>query len=104
MDRKTKVLFLSTGNSARSQMAEGFLRAYAGDRFTAVIAGIQSAGLDPTASEVMREIGIDISRQRSKNLPASFKEHYGYVITLSDKAREHFPAVSVHAPSPALEH
>jgi len=64
---KVKVLFLCTGNSARSQIAEGYLRHVAGDRFEALSAGIEPKGLNPLAVEVMREIGIDISRQRSKD-------------------------------------
>src|SRR6266850_3907579 len=63
---KPKVLFLCTGNSARSQMAEGYLRHIAGDRFEALSAGIASKGLNPLAVEAMREIGIDISNQQSK--------------------------------------
>jgi protein-tyrosine-phosphatase len=65
---KPKVLFLCTGNSARSQMAEAFLRDMAGDRFEALSAGITPRGLHPLAVEVMREIGIDISQQQSKDV------------------------------------
>ena len=60
------VLFLCTGNSCRSQMAEGWLRHYAGDRAEVFSAGTKPAGLNPTAVTVMRESGVDISGQRSK--------------------------------------
>jgi arsenate reductase (thioredoxin) len=66
---KTKVLFLCTGNSCRSQMAEGLLREMAGDRFEALSAGMEPAtGIFPPAIEVMAEIGIDISGQRPKGI------------------------------------
>jgi arsenate reductase len=60
---KMKVLFLCTGNSARSQMAEGYLGHIAGERFEAMSAGVEPTGLNPLAVEAMREIGIDISLQ-----------------------------------------
>src|SRR5215813_11711814 len=91
MERKPKVLFLSTGNSTRSQMAEGFLRAYAGDRFLAESAGLESAGVNPLAAEVMRERGIDVSPQEPKQVAEVFREHFAYVITLSDMAKEKSP-------------
>ena len=65
---KPKVLFLCTGNSARSQMAEGYLRHVASDRFEAMSAGIEPKGLNPLAVEAMEEIGIDISHQTSKDV------------------------------------
>jgi len=65
---KRKVLFLCTGNSARSQMAEAFLRQQAGEQFEALSAGVEPRGLHPLAVEVMREIGIDILQQQSKNV------------------------------------
>jgi arsenate reductase (thioredoxin) len=91
MNRKPKILFLSTGNSTRSQMAEGFLRALAGDQFDAVSAGIEPGELNPLAVEVMKEAGIDISKQQSKNVAESLKEHFGYVITVCNMARERAP-------------
>ena len=90
MENKPKVLFLSTGNSTRSQMAEGLLRTFAGDRFVPVSAGIESTNRDPLAVEVMKEVDIDISKQWSKSIPDSFKEHFGFVITVSDP-RERAP-------------
>lgn len=92
MEKKTKVLFLSVHNSVRGQMAEGFLRSMAGDRFIATSSGIESGdSVDPVATEVMAEVGIDISKQHPKNISEWFKEHFGYVITLADAARERSP-------------
>jgi len=91
MNRLPKVLFLSTGNSTRSQMAEGFLRNLAGDRFIAASAGIEPGSLNPIAAEVMKEAGIDISGQHAKDVKSSLKEHFGYVITVSDDAKERAP-------------
>jgi arsenate reductase (thioredoxin) len=88
---KPKVLFLCTGNSARSQMAEGYLRHIAGDRFEPLSAGIEPKGLNPLAVEVMREIGIDISQQRSKYVGEFLGTPIPYVITVCDSAREHCP-------------
>ena len=73
-------------------MAEGFLRALAGDRFVATSGGVESNGdLDPMAVEVMAEAGVDISSQRPKNVTEWFKEHFAYVITLADMAKERAP-------------
>jgi arsenate reductase len=91
MDRKLKVLFLSTGNSTRSQLAEGVLRSIAGDRFEAISAGIEPGDLNPSAVEAMRNVGIDISNQEPKNVIECLKEHFAYVITVSDIARERAP-------------
>lgn len=88
---KTKVLFLCTGNSCRSQMAEGWLRDLAGTEFEVFSAGISPAGLNPVAVLVMREIGIDISRQRSKHTAEFLRQDFSYVITVCDSAREHCP-------------
>jgi arsenate reductase (thioredoxin) len=91
MEKKAKVLFLSTGNSTRSQMAEGFLRGLAADSLLVASAGIQQVDSDPLATEVMGEVGIDIRGQRSKNVAQALKEHFGYVITLYDPAKERSP-------------
>jgi arsenate reductase (thioredoxin) len=88
---KPKVLFLCTGNSARSQMAEGYLRHAAGDRFEAASAGIEPKGLNPLAIEAMREIGIDISRQTSKDVVSLLGQHVPYVVTVCDNAKERCP-------------
>ena len=89
--QKPKVLFLCTGNAARSQMAEGWLKHLAGERFEVMSAGIAPRGLHPLAVEVMREIGIDISRQQSKHVRQFLGVPVGYVITVCDNAREHCP-------------
>ena len=86
-----KVLFLCTGNSCRSQMAEGWLRHYAGDRVDVSSAGTKPAGLNPTAVSVMDEAGVDISRQRSKHLDELFNHDFLFVITVCDAAREACP-------------
>ncbi len=88
---KTKVLFLCTGNSCRSQMAEGFLRAYGGNLYEAYSAGTKPSTVNPLAVEVMREVGIDISEHRSKNVTEYLGKHFPVVITVCDKAREHCP-------------
>ena len=88
---KAKVLFLCTGNSARSQMAEGYLRAVAGDRFEALSAGVEPKRLNPLAVEAMSEIGIDISGQKSKDVREFLGQAIPYVITVCDNAREHCP-------------
>ena len=88
---KPKVLFLCTGNSARSQMAEGYLRHAAGDKFEPLSAGIEPKGLNPLAVEVMREFGIDISQQRSKDVAELLGQAIPYVITVCDNARERCP-------------
>jgi arsenate reductase (thioredoxin) len=87
---KPKVLFLCTGNSARSQMAEGLLRSVT-SQFEPVSAGIEPKGLNPLAVEVMREIGVDISQQQSKDVRSLLGKHFHYVITVCDNARERCP-------------
>jgi len=86
-----RVLFLCTGNSARSQMAEGLLRHMAGDRFEVASAGVSPTKLRPEATEVMREIGIDISQQRSKAVDDLVDREFDYVITVCDNANEQCP-------------
>ena len=88
---KAKVLFLCTGNSARSQMAEGYLRHVASERFEAMSAGIEPKGLNPLAVEAMREIGIDISQQKSKDVVTLLGQHVPYVVTVCDHAKERCP-------------
>jgi len=90
MDR-ARVLFLCTGNSARSQMAEGFLRHLAGDRFEVLSAGIQPKGLNPLAVRVMREVRIDISGQRSKDVSEFLDQNVSWVVTVCDRAKESCP-------------
>jgi arsenate reductase len=88
---KPKVLFLSTGNATRSLIAEGFLRSLTGDRFDVVSVGVDHSPSSPMASEVMKEAGIDISRQKTKSVAQSLKEAFGHVITICDTAKERSP-------------
>src|SRR5579862_9405708 len=90
MDKK-RVLILCTGNSARSQMAEGLLRHDAGDRFTVESAGTKPSVVRPEAIAVMAELGIDISAQRSKHVAEFAGQPFDYVITVCDNARESCP-------------
>ena len=88
---KLRVLILCTGNSARSQMAEGLLRHDAGGRFEVFSAGTNPKPVRREAIAVMREIGIDISRQRSKHVDEFAGEFFDYVLTVCDNAKEHCP-------------
>src|ERR1041385_7696158 len=90
MDKK-RVLILCTGNSARSQMAEGILRDLAGDRFDVESAGIEPSHVRPEAIEAMREIGIDISSHRSKSVDEFVDQQFDYIITVCDNAKETCP-------------
>ncbi len=91
MDDKKRVLFICTHNSARSQMAEGFLRHIAGDRFDVYSAGTEATHVRPEAIAVMGELGIDISGQASKTLQRYLPERWDYVITVCDDANEACP-------------
>jgi arsenate reductase len=86
-----RVLFVCTGNSCRSQMAEGWLRHLAGDRFEVASAGTRPAGLHPDAVLVMREAGVDIVGHRSKNVSDFLQPPFDFVITVCDSAREACP-------------
>lgn len=88
---KTRVLILCTGNSARSQMAEGLLRNMAGDRTEVFSAGTKPSVVNPLAIEAMSERGIDISAQRSKHLDEYRSQPFDYVITVCDSAAETCP-------------
>lgn len=92
---KSKILFLCTGNSARSQLAEGLLRAMAGEQFEIFSAGTEPKGrILPEVQEVMRESGIDISGQWSKSVTEYLgKVHFAHVITVCADAEENCPAV-----------
>ncbi|MGA2920537.1 MAG: arsenate reductase ArsC [Candidatus Sulfotelmatobacter sp.] len=88
---KQRVLFLCTGNSARSQMAEGLLRDFAGDRFEVFSAGTRPAGLNPNAVTAMAEIGIGIAGSRSKSVDEFAGQRFDYVFTVCDNAKESCP-------------
>jgi arsenate reductase len=88
---KLRVLFLCTHNSARSQMAEGLLRALGGDRFEAHSAGTEATRVRPLATKTMAELGIDISTQTSKTLDPYVDQKFDYVITVCDDANESCP-------------
>jgi len=85
------VLFLCTHNSARSQMAEGFLRALAGDRFEVASAGTEARGVNPLAARVMAEAGVDLAGHTSKTLDRFVGEPWDYVVTVCDSANEACP-------------
>ena len=91
---RKRVLVLCTGNSARSQMAEGLLRHMAGDRFEVASAGVSPTRVRPEAIEAMREIGIDISAHRSKSVDEFARGEFDYVITVCDNANEQCPVFS----------
>jgi arsenate reductase len=91
MEKKSKVLFLCTGNPARGGMGEGFLRHFAGNQFIAASAGVEEAPINPLAIEVMKEVGIDISTQHSKNTAEALKERFAVVISVADMAKERNP-------------
>jgi arsenate reductase len=91
MSDKKRVLILCTGNSARSQMAEGLLRHDAGERFEVESAGTKASFVRPEAIAVMGELGIDISGHRSKNVDEFDGQQFDYVITVCDNARETCP-------------
>jgi arsenate reductase len=88
---KQKILFLCTGNSCRSQMAEGLLRHHRGDQFAAYSAGIETHGLNPNAVKVMAELGIDISAHRSRHVDELTGLEPDLVITVCGHAHENCP-------------
>jgi len=91
MSDKTRVLILCTGNSARSQMAEGLLRHDGGANFEVFSAGVEPSYVRTQAIEAMREIGIDISAHRSKSVDEFTGQEFDYVITVCDNASERCP-------------
>lgn len=99
--RRKRVLILCTGNSARSQMAEGILHNIAGDAFEVESAGVEPSSVRPEAIEAMEEIGIDISKHRSKSVNKFLSEDFDFIITVCDNAKETCPvfpgkAVRIH--------
>ena len=96
---KTTVLFLCTGNSCRSQMAEGWARHLLAEGFSAYSAGIEKHGLNQLAVEAMREVGVDISAHASKTIDELPIQHFDWVITLCGHAHEtcpFFPGKTIH--------
>jgi len=89
--KRLKVLFLCTGNSVRSQMAEGWARQLLGGSAEPYSAGIEPRGLDPRAVRVMQDAGVDISRQRSKHVDEYRGHRFDLVVTVCDYAREQCP-------------
>src|ERR1044072_8516830 len=88
---KKKILVLCTGNSCRSQMAEGYLRHFAGDRAEVYSAGVETHGVNPRAVTTMAEDGIDISRHTSNNIDEYRNIPFDFVITVCDNAKERCP-------------
>jgi arsenate reductase len=107
MTRKLRVLFLCTGNSCRSQMAEGWARHLKGDIIKAFSAGIEKHGVNPLAAKVMAEAGVDISGQYSKLIDELPREDFDLVVTVCDNAAESCPSfpgnsriISMNFPDP----
>jgi len=94
MDSKQRVLFLCTGNSARSQMAEAFLRRYGGDRFEVHSAGLEPKGMNPLTLQVMNEIGYPMTEHTSKGIKVYLgKVLFQYLITVCDQAEQKCPTI-----------
>lgn len=93
---KIKVLVLCTGNSCRSQMAEGFFRRYGGEKIDVKSAGLEPKGVNPLAVKIMKEVGIDISGHTSNHLNEYINEDFDYVITVCDNAAENCPVFPSH--------
>lgn len=91
MSEKKRVLILCTGNSARSQMAEGLLRHDRGDEFEVESAGVSPGKVRPEAIKVMEEIGIDLTNHRSKSADEFVGQNFDYIITVCDNAKETCP-------------
>jgi len=91
MNKPLRVLILCTGNSARSQMAEGLLRRLGDDQFEVSSAGVNPTAVRPEAVAVMSEVGIDISKQYSKSVNEFMGQEFDLVITVCDNANEHCP-------------
>jgi len=90
---KTRVLFLCTGNSARSQMAEAFLRRYAGDKYDVFSAGLEPKEIHPLTRQVMQEVNIDLQGHYAKHVREYMgKMHFGYLITVCADAEEKCPS------------
>ncbi|MBX2972565.1 MAG: arsenate reductase ArsC [Flavobacteriales bacterium] len=106
-----RILVLCTGNSCRSQMAEGYLRHFAGDKAEVFSAGVETHGLNPKAVAVMQEDGVDISAHTSKTIDAFADKTFDLILTVCDSARENCPWFPAKAqrlhhdfPDPAKAH
>jgi arsenate reductase len=93
---KPIIYFLCTGNSCRSQMAEGFARKYFGDKYDVQSAGIEAHGVNPNAIKAMKEVGIDISGQQSSTIDTGLLNKADYVITLCGDANDKCPMTPPH--------
>lgn len=93
---KPIIYFLCTGNSCRSQMAEGFGRIYLGDQYDVRSAGIEAHGVNPNAVKAMKEVGVDISNQKSKTIDLELLNRADYVITLCGDAEDKCPMTPPH--------
>ncbi|MBP1156481.1 MULTISPECIES: arsenate reductase (thioredoxin) [unclassified Paenibacillus] len=94
MEKKPLVYFLCTGNSCRSQIADGFLKALGSDKYEVKSAGLEAHGLNPRADQVMKEAGVDISSHTSDVIDPEILNRADYVITLCGHADEHCPVIS----------
>jgi arsenate reductase len=94
MDNKPLIYFLCTGNSCRSQIADGFLKALGSDKYDVKSAGLEAHGLNPRAVQVMKEAGVDISKNTSDVIEPEILNRADYVITLCGHADEHCPVIS----------
>jgi len=88
---RKKVLFICTRNSVRSQMAEAWLNAHHGERYEAYSAGVRPGKLDPLVIDVMSELGVDVSKARSKSIEEMLELYFDIVVTVCDSAREECP-------------
>lgn len=91
------ILVLCTGNSCRSQIAEGFLRKYCGEKATVYSAGVETHGVNPRAISIMNEVGIDISNHTSNNVNEYTNVNFDFVITVCDNAKERCPYFPTNA-------
>jgi arsenate reductase len=94
MEKKPFIYFLCTGNSCRSQIADGFLKALGGDKYEVKSAGLEAHGLNPRAVQVMQEARVDISKNTSDVIDPELLNRADYVITLCGHADEHCPVIS----------
>jgi arsenate reductase (thioredoxin) len=94
MEKKPLIYFLCTGNSCRSQIADGFINALGGDEYEVKSAGLEAHGLNPRAVQVMQEAGVDISKNTSDVIDPDILNRADYVITLCGHADEHCPVIS----------